>query len=89
MLDEEENTASFLILNRDLEKARELEIIWHDLSPTKVTAFETITGPDLKAINTFADPGRVVPQTLEKPKAGSRMSLQLPAKSYSVLSLDL
>jgi alpha-N-arabinofuranosidase len=89
MLDEGKNTASLLILNRDLERARDLEIDWHDLTPTKVIMFETITGPDLKATNTFADPMRVVPQTLGNPKVGSRMSLQLPARSYSVLSLAL
>jgi alpha-L-arabinofuranosidase len=54
-----------------------------------VIAFETITGPDLKATNTFADTKRVVPQTLENPKVGSRMSVKLPARSYSVLSLAL
>jgi alpha-L-arabinofuranosidase len=48
-----------------------------------------MTGPDLKAGNTFADPKRVLPQTLERPKAGARMTLQLPARSYSVLSLAL
>ncbi len=76
-------------MNRDLEKAQELEIAWHDLTPSKVIAFETITGNDLKAGNTFADPKRVVPQTLENPKVGSNMSLKLPARSYSVLSLAL
>ena len=30
-----------------------------------------MTGPDLKAGNTFADPRRVMPQTLENPKVGS------------------
>jgi len=89
MLDEDKNTATLLILNRDLEKTQDQEINWHDLSPTKVMAFETITGPDLKLINTFADPMRVVPQMLENPKVGSKMSLQLPARSYSVLSLVL
>jgi alpha-L-arabinofuranosidase len=87
--DEDKNIATLLILNRDLEKAQDLEINWHDLSPTKVMAFETITGRDLKVINTFADPMRVVPQTLENPKVGSKMTLQLPARSYSVLSLVL
>ncbi len=87
--DVEKNTATLLIMNRDLERERELEINWHDLTPTKVMAFETITGPDLKATNTFADPKRVVPQTLESPKVGSRMSVKLPARSYSVLSLAL
>jgi hypothetical protein len=35
------------------------------------------------------DPKRVVPQTLENPKAGSTMSLKFPARSYSVLSLSI
>ena len=87
--DAEKKAVTLLILNRDLEKEQELEINWRDLTPTKVTAFETITGPDLKAANTFAEPKHVAPQTLESPKAGSRMSLKLPARSYSVLSLAL
>jgi alpha-N-arabinofuranosidase len=88
-LDPEKKTATIFVLNRDLEKARDLEINWHDLTPSRVMAFETITGPDLKAVNTFADPKRVVPQTLEYPTVGSRMTLQLPARSYSVLSLSI
>jgi alpha-N-arabinofuranosidase len=87
--DEEKNSATLLIMNRDLEKEQELQINWHDLTPTRVITFETITGADLKATNTFADPKRVVPQTLENPKVGSKMALKLPARSYSVLSLAL
>ena len=87
--DKDKNTATLFIMNRDLEKEQELEIAWHDLTPTKVLAFETITGTDLKAGNTFADPKKVVPQTLESPKVGSRMTVKLPARSYSVLSLAL
>jgi alpha-N-arabinofuranosidase len=88
-LDPEQKTASIFVLNRDLEKAQDLEITWHDLTPAKVMAFETITGSDLKAVNTFAEPNRVVPQKLENPKIGSTMTLKLPARSYSVLSLAL
>jgi alpha-N-arabinofuranosidase len=88
-LDPEQKTASIFVLNRDLEKAQDLEINWHDLTPAKVMAFETITGSDLKAVNTFAEPNRVVPQKLENPKIGSTMTLKLPARSYSVLSLAL
>jgi alpha-N-arabinofuranosidase len=85
--DEVKNTAAVLVMNRDLENEQELEINWHDLTPAKVLAFETITGPDLKAGNTFANPNKVVPQTLESPKVGTRMIVKLPARSYSVLSL--
>ena len=85
----EKNIATLLIMNRDLQNEQELEINWHDLTPTKVLAFETITGPDLKAGNTFADPKKVVPHSLENPKVGSRMTIKLPARSYSVLSLSV
>ncbi len=58
------------VLNRDLEKAQELELRWHDLTPTSVTSFETLTGPDLKALNTFADPKKVIPQTSGEAEGG-------------------
>ena len=50
-------------------------------------ACETLTGPDLKAVNTFADPRRVVPQRLDAPAAGSRMTFKLPPRSYTVAHL--
>jgi alpha-N-arabinofuranosidase len=89
VLDEEKKMATLLILNRDLEKEHELEIAWHDLMPSGVAAFETMTGPDLKALNSFAEPTRVVPQKLEHPTVGSRMTIKLPPRSHSVLSLTL
>ena len=88
-LDADKKSATILMLNRDIEKPQDVEIAWHDLTPTAVTTFETITGPDLKALNTFEQPNKVVPQKLENPKVGSRMSVRLPAHSYSVLTLSL
>jgi len=88
-LDSEKKTAALFMLNRDLEKEQELEINWHDLTPTKVLGFETITGTDLKALNTFGDPKKVAPQTLEAPAMGSKMTMKLPARSYSVLTLQV
>jgi len=88
-LDPEKKTATLLVLNRDLEKSRNLEIAWHDLTPSSVITFETITGSDLKALNTFADPNRVAPQKLDSPRVGSKMSVELPARSYSVLSVGI
>ena len=88
-MDAAKKAATVFVLNRDLEKARELELRWHDLTPTSVTSFETLTGPDLKALNTFAEPKKVIPQSLEKPKVGSTMTVQLPARSYSVMTLAL
>ncbi len=88
-LDADKKSATILMLNRDIEKPQDVEIAWHDLTPTAVTTFETITGPDLKALNTFEQPNKIVPQKLENPKVGSRMSVRLPAHSYSVLTLSL
>jgi len=86
---EEKKAATLFVLNRDLHNEREMEIVWRDVTPTGVTAFDTITGTDLKALNTFADPKKVVPQTLDKPKTGSTMTVKLPARSYSVLSMSV
>jgi alpha-N-arabinofuranosidase len=87
--DPEKKAATLFILNRDLNKARDLELKWHDLTPTAVTEFATLTGPDLKALNTFAQPKNVIPQAVEKPSVGSTMRVQVPARSYSVLALAL
>ena len=88
-IDIEGKAAAVFLFNRNLEKQQDVELIWRDATPSAVKQFLTITGPDLKAGNTFADPKRVTPQTLEAPKAGARMTLQLPARSYSVLSLAM
>ena len=81
--------ACVLMLNRDLESERELVLEWRDSTPARVLACETLTGPDLKAANTFEQPQRVVPRQLEAPKAGSRMAFRLPPRSYSVAHLGL
>jgi alpha-N-arabinofuranosidase len=73
-----------LMLNRDLEAERELILEWRDPSPTRVMVCETLTGSDLKAFNTFEEPERVIPKPLDPPRAGSRMTFKLPARSYSV-----
>ena len=58
------------MLNRDLESERELVLEWRDATPARVLACQTLTGPDLKAFNTFEQPQRVAPRALEPPAAG-------------------
>jgi alpha-N-arabinofuranosidase len=79
--------AALFMLNRDLEKPRDLQIDWHEVTPGKVNVCQVITGSDLKATNTFETPKKVAPQTLEPPKPWPRMTLQLPARSYAILSV--
>ena len=74
-------------LNRDLSSERELALSFDDVAPSKVLACETITGADLKAFNTFENPNKVVSTRLDAAKAGRKMSVKLPARSYTVIHL--
>jgi alpha-N-arabinofuranosidase len=73
------------VLNRDLAAERELVVEWHEATPVRVLACETLTGPDLKAANTFEAPTRVAPRALDPPRAGRSMAIKLPPRSYSVV----
>ena len=75
------------MLNRDTSGEREVVLDWSDITPSRVLACETLTGPDLKAFNTFEQPRKVAPQRLDAPAAGSRMTFKLPAGSYTVAHL--
>jgi alpha-L-arabinofuranosidase len=75
------------MLNRDLDGEREIVLEWEHVVPARVLSCETLTGPDLKAFNTFAEPRRVAPQPLTPPAAGSRMTFKLPPRSYTVVQL--
>ena len=74
-------------LNRDLANERELALNFEDITPSKVLAAETVTGPDLKAFNTFESPNMVVATKLDGAKAGAKMSVKLPPRSYTVVHL--
>ena len=79
--DPQNGQACVLMLNRDLDGERELQLEWRDATPTRVLACETLTGPDLQAFNTFEQPRRVGPQRLDAPAPGARMTFRLPARS--------
>ncbi len=84
-LDPKDGRLSVFLLNRDLQEERDVMLVWHDPQPQRVLACQTLTGPDLKACNTFADPGRVTPQELEAPTIGATMTFKLPPRSYNVV----
>jgi len=86
-LDSQNGQAALLMLNRDLEAEREIALEWRDITPTRVLMCETLTGSDLKAFNTFEQPKRVVPQRLDAPSPGARMTFKLPPRSYTVAHL--
>jgi alpha-N-arabinofuranosidase len=88
-IDSQNARACVLMLNRDLDAERELVLEWRESTPARVLVCQTLTGPDLKAFNTFEQPQRVAPRPLDPPQAGARMTFKLPARSYSVAHLAL
>ncbi len=86
-MDQQNGQVSLFMLNRDLTGERELVVEWRDPAPVKVLACETLTGPDLKAFNTFEDPLRVSPRKFDAPVAGAKMTFKLPARSYTVAQI--
>jgi len=88
-VDGKSERASIFMLNRDLQSPHELTLDWQDPTPKRIVACETLHGPDLKAINTFEKPKTVIPQSLEPPKVGSKMTFKLPPASYTVCQVAL
>ena len=58
-------------------------------TPTRVLACETLTGPDLKAFNTFEQPKRWCRGRSSRRPPGARMTFKLPARSYTVAQLAM
>jgi alpha-N-arabinofuranosidase len=82
----ESRNVSLFILNRDLSKARQVQVIWGDAPPARVLMATVLTGNDLKASNGFDAPKRVVPQELGKPAtSGGRTTFEVPARSYAAI----
>jgi alpha-N-arabinofuranosidase len=78
-------TLTLFILNRDLAKPREVELVFRETPPGRVQMSKVLTGTDLKAFNSFEKPTSVAPQDFEAPKGGARSTIKLPARSYTVI----
>lgn len=88
--DQQKRKVSLFVFNRDLSKARDVELIWEDSAPSLVADSQTLTGDDLQAFNTFDEPQRVAPRSFERPSTtGGRTRLQAPPRSYSVIQWSL
>jgi alpha-N-arabinofuranosidase len=89
-LNSADGSVSLFILNRDLAKSHDVEMVWEDQPPTRVLATSLLTGDDLKAVNSFQAPQRVAPQLFAKPTlSGSRTKFEVPARSYTVIQCSL
>jgi alpha-L-arabinofuranosidase len=85
-LDKKSGETSLFILNRDLAKARQVEIVWEDSAPSRVVNSSVLTGDDLKVVNSFESPQKVQPQAFDKPvTSGGKTKFEVPARSYVLL----
>ena len=88
-IDSNDGKIALFVLNRDLARARMVEINWQEQAPGKVLAANILTGNDLKAGNSFDAPQRVAPQSFEAPSTnGGRTKFELPARSYTVIQWE-
>jgi alpha-N-arabinofuranosidase len=85
-----DGSVSLFILNRDLQKSHDVEVVWEDQAPTRILTTSALTGDDLKAVNSFQSPQKVVPQPFAKPTtANNRTKFELPPHSYTMLQWTL
>jgi alpha-N-arabinofuranosidase len=85
-LDQREGKLTMFVLNRDLTKSHDVEIVWGDNAPRQLSSGSLLTGDDMKASNSFAAPKRVAPQSFTAPGvSGGRTKFEIPARSYAVL----
>ncbi len=89
-LSHDEGKLSLFVLNRDLSKSHDVEVVWEDAAPGRVISGSLLTGDDLKASNSFATPKRVAPQSFAVPAAnGGRTKFEVPARSYTVIQWSI
>jgi alpha-L-arabinofuranosidase len=89
-LDHDAGKVSLFILNRDLTKAHDVEIVWEDAAPARTISASLLTGDDLKAANSFAAPQKVAPQSFALPSiSGGRSRFEVPARSYTVIQWSM
>ena len=82
----ENGNVTLFILNRDLTRPHEVNVIWQDASPSRLLKATVLTGNDLKAFNSFDYPKNVGPQDMGKPAtSGGRTKFEVPPRSYTAI----
>ena len=88
--DKVDGKVSLFILNRDLAKSHDVEVVWEDAAPARVISASLLTGDDLKASNSFAAPKRIAPQSFAvSATSGDKSKFEVPARSYTVIQWSL
>ncbi len=84
--DPETGQQSIFIVNRSQTETITTELVWQDAAPAQVTAVHQLTGPDVRAENTFEQPDRIVPsQQAGGPVTDGKYTLVLPPLSFTTV----
>lgn len=75
------------VTNVDPEQGVEVAADFQGIT-AKAVKGETLTAPKVDSVNTFDAPGTVAPRPASARVVGGRVSLQLPAKSVTVVSIE-
>jgi alpha-N-arabinofuranosidase len=85
-LSADDGKISVFILNRDLSNPHNVELNWEDKTPGRVLTASVLAGNDLKAVNGFDAPQRVIPQAMDKPTTSvGKTKFEVPARSYTMI----
>ena len=85
----DDGKTALFVLNRDLSRARQIEVVWEDAAKSRVASSQVLTGNDLKTVNGFDAPERVKPQPFDKPSTtNGRTRFEVPARSYTVIQWE-
>lgn len=83
---EEEEEVAVFVLNCAQEEAVELSLDFRSFTAVNPLEHLVLNGPDLKAVNSFAEPDKVVPRPLALPNGeGKLITVELPCLSWNVL----
>ncbi len=83
---ETQKTAIFLV-NRSQTETVSTNIVWQSAAPRQIAGVTQLTGPDVKATNTYEHPDAVVPHPVAGVQMdGNTLSLALPPLSFTVVS---
>lgn len=77
-------------VNRNLDESAEVVVAIADADIVAIGSGELLTGPGPKSVNSFEDPGVVVPQTFsDVALAGGRAILKLPPLAMATVTMDI
>ena len=81
---------SIFIVNRSQTERLPLVIHWQDVSPSRITSAQQLSGTDPKAANSWENPNRLVSRPLYAPRImDGKAELTLPPLSFTALRVKL